>query len=56
KYHLKIFNVFQKLESDKNSTGIGLSIVEKIIDRYGGKIWLTSELKKGSTFFFTLNN
>lgn len=56
KYHLKIFNVFQKLESDKNSTGIGLSIVEKIIDRYGGKIWLTSKLKKGTTFFFTLTN
>ncbi|WP_176829783.1 sensor histidine kinase [Tenacibaculum sp. MAR_2009_124] len=55
KYHTKIFNVFQKLESNKNSTGIGLSIVEKIINNYGGKIWLTSELKKGTTFFFTLS-
>ncbi len=55
KYHTKIFNVFQKLENNKNSTGIGLSIVEKVISNYGGKIWLTSALKKGTTFFFTLS-
>ena len=55
KYHTKIFNVFQKLENHKNSTGIGLSIVEKIVSNYGGKVWLTSELKKGTTFFFTLS-
>ncbi|WP_408033016.1 sensor histidine kinase [Tenacibaculum xiamenense] len=55
KYHSKIFNVFQKLENNKNSTGIGLSIVEKIVSNYGGKIWLNSELKKGTTFFFTLS-
>ncbi|WP_435263663.1 sensor histidine kinase [Tenacibaculum sp. nBUS_03] len=54
KYHTKIFDIFQKLENTKNSTGIGLSIVKKIITDYGGRIWLTSEVGKGTTFFFTL--
>lgn len=54
-YFEKIFKTFQKLDNtiDK-STGIGLSIVKKIIDLYEGKIWLTSELGKGSCFYFTL--
>ena len=56
RYHTKIFSVFQKLEASKNSTGIGLSIVEKIVISYGGKVWLTSEVNKGTTFFFTLKN
>ena len=55
-YHSKIFNVFLKLEDTKNSIGIGLSIVKKIITNYGGEIWLTSEINKGTTFFFTLEN
>ncbi|NER17363.1 PAS domain-containing sensor histidine kinase [Spongiivirga citrea] len=54
KYFKKIFNVFQSLESENNSTGIGLSIVKKIVDFYGGAIWLTSQLGEGSTFYFTL--
>lgn len=54
KYHTKIFDIFQKLENTKNSTGIGLSIVKKIITDYGGRIWLTSEVGKGTTFSFTL--
>ena len=55
KYYKKIFNVFQKLENNKDSSGIGLSIVEKIISAYGGKVWLTSEVGKGTTFYFTIN-
>ena len=53
-YFDKIFKTFQKLESNGDSTGIGLSIVKKIVDLYGGKIWLTSKLKEGTTFYFTL--
>lgn len=53
-YFDKIFNTFQKLESNLESTGIGLSIVKKIVDIYGGKIWLTSKLGEGTTFYFTL--
>jgi signal transduction histidine kinase len=53
-YFDKIFNTFQKLENNIESTGIGLSIVKKIVTLYGGKIWLTSTLNKGTTFYFTL--
>jgi len=53
-YFEKIFKTFEKLENNENSTGIGLSIVKKIVDLYGGKIWLTSKLNEGTTFYFTL--
>lgn len=53
-YFNKIFKVFEKLENIEGSTGVGLSIVKKIVDLYGGKIWLTSEPGIGSTFYFTL--
>lgn len=54
KYFDKIFIAFQKLENSYKSTGIGLSIVKKIIDLYEGEIWLASTLTEGSTFYFTL--
>ncbi|WP_047550203.1 sensor histidine kinase [Psychroserpens sp. Hel_I_66] len=53
-YFDKIFKTFETLESNVQSTGIGLSIVKKIVNLYGGTIWLTSEIGKGTTFFFTL--
>ncbi|MBT8288291.1 MAG: PAS domain S-box protein, partial [Bacteroidia bacterium] len=53
-YYDKIFEVFQALKSSKQSTGIGLSIVKKIIDLYQGDIWLKSEKGKGTTFYFTI--
>lgn len=54
KYFDKIFETFQKLENLPGSSGIGLSIVKKIVNLYHGEIWVTSELGIGSTFFFTL--
>ncbi len=53
-YHEKIFKIFQSVGNKERSTGIGLSIVKKIIDLYQGKIWLESEIGVGTTFFFTL--
>ncbi len=54
KYHKKIFEIFQTLENNENSTGVGLSIVKKIIDICEGKIWLTSKVNEGTIFYFTL--
>ncbi|NNM17583.1 MAG: PAS domain S-box protein [Croceitalea sp.] len=53
-YHEKIFKIFQSIGNKERSTGIGLSTVKKIIDRYEGKIWLESEIGVGTTFFFTI--
>jgi signal transduction histidine kinase len=54
-YHEKIFNIFQTLQSRDTieSTGIGLAIVKKIIEKQGGRIWVESALGQGSTFYFT---
>jgi PAS domain S-box-containing protein len=54
RYHDKIFKIFHSLNENKESTGIGLSIVKKIVDLYKGEIWLESTLGVGTTFYFTL--
>lgn len=54
-YFSKIFKTFEKLENKPESSGIGLSIVKKIVDLYGGKIWLESQINIGTTFYFTIN-
>lgn len=54
KYFEKIFKIFQSLKVAQNSSGIGLSIVKKIVNIYKGEIWLTSEINKGTTFYFTI--
>ncbi|MCA9732481.1 MAG: PAS domain S-box protein [Deferribacteres bacterium] len=52
----KIFQIFQTLNprDEFESTGVGLTLIKKIIEMYGGKVWLESELGKGSTFYFSL--
>lgn len=54
KYHDKIFQIFHSLNKREDSSGIGLSIVKKIIDLYQGDIWLESEPNVGTTFYFTI--
>ncbi|WP_299551199.1 PAS domain S-box protein [Seonamhaeicola sp.] len=53
-YHSKIFEIFHVLNKREDSTGIGLSIVKKIVKLHMGDIWIDSELGKGTTFYFTL--
>ena len=55
--HERIFEVFQKCsknEENSNGTGVGLTIVKKIIEHHGGTVWVESKLDKGATFYFTL--
>lgn len=55
-YFEKIFEIFQTLapRDQVESTGVGLTVVKKIIELYGGRIWLSSQLGQGTTFFFTI--
>ena len=55
KYFDKIFQMFQTLSprDEFESTGVGLTVVKKIVEMYGGKIWLESVPREGSTFLFT---
>ena len=52
----RIFRIFQTLSSRDGyeNTGVGLTVVKKIVELYGGRIYVQSEVGKGSTFFFTL--
>ena len=56
-FHEDIFRMFKRLQKSSDTeegTGVGLTFVKKIVERHGGRIWLESELGKGTTFYFTL--
>ncbi|MCL6641884.1 MAG: PAS domain S-box protein [Candidatus Bipolaricaulota bacterium] len=58
-YLEKVFELFERLNprgDDYESTGAGLAICKRIVEEYGGRIWVESKVGEGSTFYFTLPN
>ncbi|MDE3060661.1 MAG: PAS domain S-box protein [Pseudomonadota bacterium] len=57
-FHQEIFRIFRRLQNplgeQEGGTGVGLTFVKKIIERHKGRIWLESEMGKGTTFYFTV--
>ncbi len=53
-YHETIFGLFNKLDPNTEGTGVGLALAKRIVEFHGGRLWVESELGKGSTFYFTI--
>ena len=54
-YHTKIFGLFQRLDSDQDGTGVGLTIVSKIMQVHNGRVWVESSPGEGATFWLSFD-
>lgn len=53
-YHQKVFGLFQRLEHSQEGSGVGLAIVQRVVERQRGRAWLESAINQGATFWFAL--